>query len=326
MNHSKIYDAVIVGAGPAGMTAAMFAHNKNLQVVIVEGKKAGGQMKNLYPYKPVYNYPGYSQITAGELADRMIDQVKENHIDLLENAPIVSINRDNNGIFTVLGEQFQFVSRGIILSSGLGLFEPRRLNIQGEQELTNKGIEYNVTQISDWRHKTIAVIGGGNSALDNALLLTEHGCRVTLLHQLNTFQAEPLSVEKLHQTNATLLSGRKTLRFQPISNDIIQLTVEHVNTGDQFELNVEKVLINIGLKPQLKFLDTMKLETKGKQIKVDTEMRTSIDGILGCGDAVFYLGKVRLIVTAIGEAATAVNSLQHYLKSIQKTEESVGVS
>ncbi len=312
---NEIYDCVIIGAGPAGMTAAIFAQAKNMRVMILEGSQAGGQLKTLYPYKPVYNYPGYSKIPAGELADRMIEQIRELNIPLRENSPIEDITKTDEDIFIISGKQFRVKAKSIILASGLGLPEPRKLNVPGEDELEGKGIEYTIRDIADWAGKDVAVIGGGNSAIDNALLLLENNARVTLIHRTDKLRAEPESIKKLQQSGVPFYLGWKTVGFQKTDADKVKFEIE--NGDEKVSLEKDRVLINIGLKPNTDFLEKLDVDRNNKQIIVDTEMHTSIPGIFGCGDAVTYPGKVRLIVTALGEAATAVNSLQNYLKSLQ---------
>ncbi|NIA30822.1 MAG: FAD-dependent oxidoreductase [Actinobacteria bacterium] len=316
----EIYDCVIIGAGPAGMTAAIFAKAKNMRVLILEGNQAGGQLKNLYPYKPVYNYPGYSRIPAGELADRMIEQVREYNIPLMENSPIKDIVKSDENIFVISGKQFRVKAKSIVLASGLGLSEPRRVGAPGESELEGNGIEYTITNIADWTGKDVAVIGGGNSAIDNALLLLENNARVVLIHR-SQLRAEPDSIKKLQKKNVPIHLGWKPSEFQKSGNGKVLFAIE--NDGKKMRLEKDKILINIGLKPNTEFLEKLAVDKNNKHILVDTEMHTSIPGIFGCGDAITYPGKVRLIVTALGEAATAVNSLQNYLKSLQIPQKEV---
>lgn len=316
----EIYDCIIIGAGPAGMTAAIFAKAKNLRVMILEGNRAGGQLKNLYPYKPVYNYPGYSKIPAGELADRMIEQVRAHDIPLQENSPIKDIVKSDENVFVISAKQFNVRAKSIVLASGLGLSEPRRVGVPGESELEGNGIEYTIFNISEWAGKDVAVIGGGNSAIDNVLLLLENNSKVVLIHR-SQLRAEPDSIEKLQQKNVPIHLGWKPSEFQKTGNGKVLLEIE--NSSKKLCMEKDRILINIGLKPNTEFLEKLDVDKNNKQILVDTEMHTSIPGIFGCGDAVTYPGKVRLIVTALGEAATAVNSLQNYLKSLQIPQKEV---
>ncbi len=317
---TELYDCVIIGGGPAGMTAAIFARAKNLRVLILEGAQAGGQLKTLYPYKPVYNYPGYSKIPAGELADRMIEQIRELDIPLRENSPIEDITKTDEDIFIISGKQFHLHAKSILLASGLGLPEPRRVGAPGESELEGNGLEYTITDIADWAGKDVAVIGGGNSAIDNALLLLENDARLTLIHRSDKLRAEPESVKKLQQNGVPFHLGWKVAGFEKNKGKVV---FEIENAAEKLRLEKDRVLINIGLKPNTDFLEKLDVDKKNKQILVDTEMHTSIPGVFGCGDAVTYPGKVRLIVTALGEAATAVNSLQGYLKSLHIPQEEV---
>ncbi len=315
----ETYDCVVVGGGPAGLTAALFAQAKNLRVLVLEGGQAGGQLRTLYPYKPVYNYPGYSRISAGELADRMIEQIQQAGIPVLEHHPVRAIERTPEGYFVISGDGFELRAWTVILASGLGLPEPRKLGVPGEAELEGRGIDYAITDIEAWRGKEVAVFGGGNSAVDNALLLLENQCRVSLVHRSEKLRAEPESVGRIERSGASLFLGWKTLGFEPAEAGKVSFEIER--GGERRRLIVDRVLINIGLKPNTDFLDSLDVRKQGKQVAVDTEMRTSVPGIFGCGDAVTYPGKVRLIVTALGEAATAVNSLQEYLKTVKASAE-----
>ncbi|MFZ0389828.1 MAG: NAD(P)/FAD-dependent oxidoreductase [Calditrichia bacterium] len=315
MNDS-VYDVVIIGAGPAGLTAGIFAHNKNLKLHLVEGLKIGGQLKNLYPHKPVYNYPGHSRINAGDLSELMYGQIRENEISVSENLAVSGIEAGNNGRLKVITSQNTLTTHSVILACGMGLFQPRRLDVAGEDELENKSLFYTVEEPVHWENKEAAVFGGGNSAVDNAMLLHEKGCRVTLVHQLTNFQAEAASVKKLENSTAEILTGWKTLVFG-LKSDKISITLQHKESGEKKEILKDRALVNIGIKPDLSFLKELDVAKNGRQIKVDTEMQTSIPGIFGCGDVVDYPGKVRLIVTAIGEAATAVNSTERYLKTLK---------
>lgn len=311
---TSIFDCLIIGGGPAGMTAAIFAQAKNIRVVIIDGGKAGGQLINLYPYKPVYNYPGYSRIAAGELAQKMIQQVKEHGIPLVENWPIERITQSQNSIFSVIGKKGTIRSKSILLASGLGLSEPRRLDADGEAELQGRGIEYSITDIADWSGREVAVFGGGNSAIDNALLLLEHQAHVTLIHRSDQLRAEPESISKLQKHGVSFYFGWKPAAFANTQDGKIKIDL--LNSEKREHLVRDKALINVGLKPNTEFLESLDIKKEKRQVVVDTEMHTSQPGIFGCGDAVTYPGKVRLIVTALGEAATAINSLQHYLKSL----------
>ena len=315
----NLYDVVIIGAGPAGLTAGIFAHNKGLRVLVIDGARLGGQLSSLYPTKPVYNYPGYAQIEAGELAEKMIRQVRGEGISLVEEKPIERVSLSENDLFILESSNSEYRSRSVILACGMGLFTPRTLGIPGERELEQMAVFYSIDELQVWRERSVAIIGGGNSAVDNAVLLHHQACDVSLIHRLREFQAERATVEKLERMHTKVWLGWEVVElFETDGNVSLQLR----NTGDRREecLTMDRVLINIGQKTNNDFLNQLSIARDKKRVVVDSEMKTSTPGIFACGDVVSYPGKVRLIVTAIGEAATAVNSVEQFLKKKRSEE------
>ncbi len=315
--NSTIYDTIVVGAGPAGLTAAIFAHNKGLRGIVVEGLAPGGQMRALYPYKPVYNYPGSSQILAGELAQRMIAQVHEIGIQIIEGKPVLDIVRLEDGFFHLALDERKLTARSVILACGMGLFDHRRLGVPGETQLADHMLFYTLSDLALWKDKEVAVIGGGNSAVDNALLLIEHGARVTIVHRLPEFQADAGNVAALQERCSRIFLGWSIVSFssrEPGAHEAV-MAIEHSETGERLSISVHMVLVNIGIRPRSELIERIPFARENRLVRVDTEMQTSIPGIFACGDVVSYPGKTRLIVTALGEAATAVNSMARYLRT-----------
>lgn len=313
-DQNVIYDVAIVGAGPAGLTSAIFAHTKNLNSVTIEGLVAGGQLKNLYPHKPVYNYPGFSDIRAGALADYMLNQVKDKNIALKENVSLDNITKDEKDLFKLSSKRNSFKSYAVVLACGMGLLQPNKLGAEGEDELHKNKVFYTISNLDEWKNKEILVIGGGNSAVDNALLLHQNNSKVILVHLLAKFQADDSSVEQIQNKLEGIYLDYKAQHFDLTPDNRVTVTLSSVKSAETKTITVDRVLINIGLKPELSFLDNLDVEKKGKKIVVDTEMQTNMAGIFACGDIVYYPGKVRLISTSIGEAATALNNVAKYLK------------
>jgi thioredoxin reductase (NADPH) len=306
------YDVFIVGAGPAGLTAAIFAHTKGFRVRVIDGARLGGQLNSLYPTKPVYNYPGYAKIEAGALADKMVSQVRDEGISLIEEEPIKRISMFEKDRLLLESSKTQYRTRSVILACGMGLFTHRTLGIPGEMELERRVLSYSIDELQVWRGRSVAIVGGGNSALDNAVLLHHQDCDVSLIHRLREFQAERATVEKLEQIHAKVWLGWEVVAFQETDRHV---SLQLRSTDDRQEkcLTVDRVLVNIGQKTNNDFLNQLSIARDKKRVVVDSEMKTSTPGILACGDVVSYPGKVRLIVTAIGEAATAVNSVEKFL-------------
>ena len=316
MSKNTIHDVIVVGAGPAGLTAAIFASYRNLNTLVVEGLQPGGQLTSLYPHKPVYNYPGYAQIDAGELAGIMHNQALQQNVTLFDSQAVTGLNVNRDGLIAVALENKVMVSHSVILAAGLGLLQPRKMGVPGENEFRAGFIHYRIDDLTSWENRAVAIFGGGNSAADNALLLYQAGCKVTLVHRLDQFQADEASLDKIHKTDIEVLAGYRTRNFSESADGKIHIALENGKTRESSIRTADHALINIGLKPDTGFLMASGLDMKGKQVLVDSEMRTSSPGIFACGDIVSYPGKVRLIVTAIGEAATAVNSVAVYMKKI----------
>ncbi len=312
--NAKLYNVIIVGAGPAGLTAAIFAQRKRLSVLLLDGGMAGGQLKNLYPHKPVYNYPGYANIKAADLARKMKEQAGQEGICLLEDAPVSGISGMRNGNFKLEVPGSHYQSQSVILACGMGLFKPLKLNVPGESKLAENGIFYTIKNVEDWQNQRVVVIGGGNSALDNSIFLCGHARKVTIIHRLAHFQADAVSVKQVKESSIKLLMGWSVERFTG-ENKRIALYLNNTDGQKQDKIFADRVLINIGIKKSYSFLRSLPLAQSKKGIIVDSEMKTTLPGIFACGDVVSYPGKVRLIVTAIGEAATAVNSVEEFLKA-----------
>ena len=309
---SGTYDLFIIGAGPAGLTASMFAKLKGLTVKLVDGLAAGGQLRNLYPHKPVFNYPGYGRINAGELAGKMLDQVRNEGIPVNENTPVQNIICTVDGRYVIETPEGQYRSRTVLLACGMGLFMPRKLAVPGEEEAASVRLFYSIGDISSWRGLQVAVIGGGNSALDNALLLTQQECRVMVIHQFMEFQADKATVMRLEPAGICSMMERKIVCIKGGDNSVFIHTRD--SKAEEEVVEADRILVNIGLKTNYDFLSNLSLARDKQRIVVDSEMQTSLPGVFACGDAVSYPGKIRLIVTAIGEAATAVESVVAYLK------------
>ncbi len=314
--NSDFFDTLVVGAGPAGLTAAIFARNKDLRLAVVEGREAGGQLQALYPHKPVFNYPGSSEIAAGELATRIIAQARDSGIEIIEHHPVRNITRRADGCFQVDLDDQQLLARSVILACGMGLFDYRRLGAPGEAQLTDRAVFYTLKDLPQWRQKNVAVIGGGNGALEQALLLLEQEAEVTIIHRLTEFQGDAGIVAKLPERGARIMLGWKVVEFaeQAEGSSTVTVVCEHSETRQRRSLSVQRVLISIGVQPANELLERLPCARKERLVVVGSEMQTSIPGIFACGDVVSFPGKTRLIVTALGEAATAVNSVERYLK------------
>jgi len=309
-----VYDVAIVGGGPAGLTAGIYARTRKLTTVIFEAQTAGGQLTWLYPTKSVYDYPSYIAIEGRELGDLFVLHATESGARIVPEE-VMDIQRLDSGFKIVTRSGNAHEARTVILAMGMGLFAPRRLGIPGEAEFEGRGVEYRVRDRHEYKDKRVIVVGGGDSALEIALEIVAAAKEVILVHRRGEFRAMEKNVEAvtkapirvLFNAEVTSLKGDAQLRRAIVYDN---------RTLKKFEFEVDAVIVNIGFEPKSSPLPRWGIELEGERlIRVKADMSTSVRGIFACGDIVSYPGKDKRIVTACGEAVTAVMSAYKHLKS-----------
>jgi thioredoxin reductase len=304
------YDLVIVGAGPAGLTAGVYAMQRKLQTLIIDAGEAGGQLINIYPEKIVANYPSVTEIHAHELGWSMVDHAKAAGCEIHEHEEVRDVLDRGEGL-VVVSDKGEYETKTVILAIGTGLFRPKMLGAPGEERLEGKGVYHKLPEKKDLAGKRILFVGGGNSALEMALLAAEVA-QVYIVHRRDCFRADGCIVDRVVAKNIKTIMSAEVKEI--IGADKVEGAVLSVGEPAQdMKLDVDMVVINIGVTPALEYLEKWKIALEGSQIKVDTEMRTSRKGVFSCGDAVIYPGKYRQIVVACGEGASAANSVYKYV-------------
>ena len=307
------YDVVIVGGGPAGITAAIRCMNHHLSILLVEGRKLGGQLIQLYPTKFIYDYSSYPEIRAGYLADRMVHHARYKNVPIQEDTPVESIIKEGK-MFRISTPKGELLTKTVILAIGMGLFEPRKLGLPGEKEFENKGITYAVPNTDMYRGQTILVVGGGDSAVENSIGLSSVA-KVIQIHRRESLRAIESNLEVLENS---LVEVRTNTELKEIhGDDRLRKVVLYNNKEDKsYEMEVNLVVINIGFSPDLSLVDKAGVMNDGNHITIDrTNMNTNIPGIFACGDIVEYPGKARQILPALGEGVTAAEEAYNYIKS-----------
>jgi thioredoxin reductase (NADPH) len=307
------YDVIIVGGGPAGITAAIRCMNHHLSVLLVEGRKLGGQLIQLYPTKFIYDYSSYPEIRAGYLADRMVHHARYKNVPMKENTPVESIVKEGK-LFRISTPGGELLTKTVILAIGMGLFEPRKLGVPGEKEYENRGVTYAVPNTDMYRGQTVLVVGGGDSAVENSIGLSSVA-KVIQIHRRGSLRAIESNLEVLGNS---LVEVRTNTELKEIKgNDRLRKAVLYNNQEDRtYEMDVNLVLINIGFSPDLSLVDKAGVQNDGNHIVIDrANMNTNIPGIFACGDIVEYSGKARQILPALGEGVTAAEEAYNYIKS-----------
>ena len=303
MNHT--YDMVIIGGGPGGYTAALYAARAGLDTVILEKLSAGGQMALT---EQIDNYPGFEEGVDGfELAEKM-QQGAERFGAKSELAEVYSadLSADPKRIETSEGT---FYGKTVVISTGAG---PKELGIPGEDSLLGKGVHYCAAcDGMFYRGKNVVVIGGGNSAAADALLLSRIANRVTIVHRRDTLRATKIYHEPLMNSANVDFCWNSTAVALSHDGKVTGIRLKNVATGEETELPCDGVFISIGRKPATELVkDQLSLDEQG-YIIADESTRTNLPGVFAVGDV--RTKALRQVVTAVSDGATAVHYAEEYL-------------
>lgn len=295
------YDIIIVGAGPGGLTAGIYAGRQGTKTLILDKNLAGGIGREV---PEMENYPGFDLVSGLELAEKMKDQCVKN-VELHENEGVNTIEKieDNDYNFKVESDEHSYLTKTVIIATGSS---HQQLNIPGEEEFKGRGVSYCATcDGMFFAGKDIAMVGGGNSALQEAVFLSNLGCNVTVIHRREEFRAEQYLQDKLKE------KGIKTIMnatVEEIKGDMLvnSITIKDKESGELKDLEVNGVFISIGYKPHTKLAEELCVDLdKNNQIITDKNQKTNIDYVYSAGDV---CGGVKQWVVACGEGAIAATS------------------
>lgn len=305
----KTYDAAVIGSGPAGLTAALYLARSGCTTILFEHMTAGGQ---LLATESLENYPGFpAGIKGYELADLMEEQLKGLNID--KSRGEVQELRGEAGAFILLADGEPIPARSVLVCTGA---RHRHLGLPREDELIGHGVSY--CAICDggfFRNQVVAVVGGGNSAMEETLYLSKLAKKVHLIHRREDFRGARIFLEKLESMPDKVQIHRNTIVTDLLGqNDLEGLGLENLKTGERSTLEVQGLFIYVGFLPQTTFLpEEVKKDGQGFII-TDTEMRTNVPGIFAAGDIRAKL--CRQVVTAAGDGATAAQAAFIFLEEL----------
>ena len=311
-----VRDITIIGGGPTGLFGAFYAGMRGISCRIVDSlPELGGQLAALYPEKDIYDVGGYPRILAKDLAVALVEQGTQFDPDVVLDEEIRQVEHVGDH-FELRGRSGTYLSRTLLIAGGKGAFEPKTLEVPGYHELLNRGVHYAVKDPRSFAGKKVLIVGGGDSALDWALILKEHCDRLVLIHRREGFRAHEKSVA---QMAAACESGQMELwTYHEVREIHGNGTVEAVTVFDNrtdadTRIDVDVVLTFLGFKPDLGPIKSWGLELNKNRILVNQLMETNVAGIYAAGDIVEYEGKLDLIATGFAEAAIAVNNAVHYV-------------
>lgn len=299
-------DVTIIGGGPVGLFGAFYAGLRGMSVRIVDSlPELGGQLTALYPEKYVYDMPGFPKVLAKTLAREMIAQGTQfsPEISLQETAEVLEVVEGGYLIRTARGTEF--LTRTIIIAAGAGAFTPTKIGAVNEEEFVDKGVCYGVRDKSAFAGKQVAIVGGGDSAFDWCWELHDIAESVSLIHRRDQFRAHEETVAKVQSTGVNFVLWTQVKEIHG-NGHVQRLVLENSQTKESSELATDAVIVNIGFKSSLGPIKDWGLNIEKNQIQVDHLYETNLPGIFAVGDVCNFEGKLKLIATGVGEAATAV--------------------
>lgn len=302
------YDLIVIGAGPAGLAAAIYAARARLKTLVVDESVPGGQVKTTHK---VSNYPGFPEDVSGkDLAGAFAAQAQRFGARLAKAVEITAHDLGGPEKRLVLDEEEEVVAPAVVVATGA---KPRELGVPGESRFRGRGISYCATcDGAYFDGKDIHVIGGGNSAVEESLFLTQFARTVTVVHQFDEFQAEPASVQEAlaHPKIRTLLSHEP--RGFHGEQALERLEVEDLRTKERKLLSTDGVFVFVGMKPRTELLAGVVPLAAGGYVETSDAMETAVPGLFVAGD--IRVKRFRQITTAVADGTIAALAAQRYVK------------
>nr|WP_297787141.1 NAD(P)/FAD-dependent oxidoreductase [uncultured Allomuricauda sp.] len=308
-------DILIIGAGPTGLFAVFEAGLLQLKCHLIDAlPQAGGQCSEIYPKKPIYDIPGYPEVLAGELVDNLMEQIKPFQPGFTLGERAETIEKLDDGSFIVTTNKGTKHHAPIVaIAGGLGSFEPRKPLLENLEKYEDNGIAYMIKEPEIYRGKKVLIAGGGDSALDWSIFLTDIAEEVTLVHRRNEFRGALDSVEKVQQLKnegkINLITPAEVVALKG-ENQLEKVTVKNTSTSEETDIVVDNFIPLFGLSPKLGPIANWGLEIEKNAIKVDNtyDYQTNIPGIYAIGDVNTYPGKLKLILCGFHEATLMCQS------------------
>jgi thioredoxin reductase (NADPH) len=309
MNPEQVYDVIIAGAGPAGMTAAVYASRANMKTLMIEKGPPGGQMVNT---EDIENYPGYESILGPELSKKMFDHARKFGADY-ENGQIQRIE-DGYPYKTVILADREYKAKSVIVATGA---EHRKIGVPGEREFSGRGVSYcAVCDGAFFADMELVVVGGGDSAVEEAVFLTRFASKVTIIHRRDSLRAQKIIQKRAFENEKIHFIWNH--QVQEIRGDgmVTGVLMQNTVTGQVSEYPCQGVFIYIGMDPISDCVKHLGITNDAGYILTDDQMRTKIPGIFAAGDV--REKTLRQVVTATGDGCLAAQSAQHYVEQLDE--------
>lgn len=310
MENRNHYDAIIIGGGPAGLSAGIYLSRAKVKTLILNEGTIGGQMVLTHE---IANYPGVESISGYQLANIMRKQALQFGCDIKAFITIQDINLKDEIKQVTLADGQQFTSNTLLLTPG---GRSRTLGVTGEHEFKGRGISYCATCDGDFfNEKEIVVVGGGNSALEEAVSLTKYARKVTIVHQFDHFQAFEHAIHEAQEHPKISFRMESIIESFHGNENLESVQIKNLHTGEVNEFKTDGCFIFIGYVPNTEFLvDKLELNKYG-EIIVNNDMETTIPGVFAAGDCIAK--RYRQVTTAVGEGTVAALAASHYIHQLK---------
>lgn len=309
-----MHEVLVIGGGPAGLTAGMYARMRKMSVLVVDAGRLGGQLVSLYGDKPVHDWPGYIHIIAASLAETLVGHARELGVELVEQTKVLELRRQDDGVWQVrtqhqeTREEETHLAQSIIIAIGGGAFEPRRLKLPGEETLGEDQLTYRMVDKSRVAGRDVVVVGGGDSGLESAQAAHEAGGRVTMVQVLERFTGMESNIEKVEEAAIPVHFQTRVKALELEDGRLRAVVCAKKGQEEPLRLPCDHLVVNIGNAVNLEAVKRWGVAVEGNLIPVDSHMRTNLEGVFACGDIITYEGKYKLLLTASKEGAVAANS------------------
>ena len=311
---SNMYDMTIIGGGPTGLFAAFYGGLRQASVKLIESlPQLGGQLATLYPEKYIYDVAGFPKIKARDLVEQLKEQLSLFKPTICLEQTVTDLQKLDDGTFRLTTDKEIHYTKSVIITAGIGAFQPRKLELEEAEQYEGNHLHYFVNDLDTFKGKNVAICGGGDSAVDWALMLEPIAKKVTIIHRRDKFRAHEHSVEQLKASTVEIKTPFVPSKILGDGRTIHGLVLNEVR-GDQEEtIEVDELIVNYGFVSSLGPIKDWGIEIAKNSIVVNSKMETNIPGVYAAGDVCTYEGKVNLIASGFGEAPTAVSNAKAFI-------------
>lgn len=308
MSEKQMYDVVIAGAGPAGMTAAVYASRANLETVMIERGMPGGQMADT---EDIENYPGFDHVLGTDLSNKMFEHAKKFGAEYAYGN-ITSVI-DHGDYKVVKAGDKEFKTRALIISTGA---QYKKLGIEGEEELTGRGVSYcAVCDGAFFKDKELIVIGGGDSAVEEGMYLTRFAKKVTIVHRRDELRAQKILQERAFDNEKMeFIWDTVPEKINEENDKVGSVTLRNVKTDEVYDHEIDGVFVYIGMDPLSEPFTSLDIVDEDGYIPSNENMETDVPGVFSAGD--IRVKDLRQIVTATGDGSIAAETAQKYIEDL----------